>query len=319
MSNPVGSTSVTSASQFPIRVDAAPLIQRAPAAPVVQPLSLPSAPASAVNQVQSPSRPTSLALPSATPGVVQAQAQAPLPAAKAPDSGKTWGGPDSKQPLNFGHPARNGKLIEMDPSGIPVWASSGKALTADQYAAMPEFQKKQIRDEVAAYACRPGVPADRRLLDAFDAAMQGGAAARVTTAAPSPAASAPSPSGQVAVQASPAPVAQPSPASAIPAAPAVASGGPAPARAAAPATSGTMTPEAADAKVLDVIRRLGTLETSAPRAAREAAFKEIESLLSTVKDELGKLPTEGYGGPRARLKEAESRVDRFRKYLDTLT
>jgi len=300
MSNPVGSTSVTSASQVPIRVDAAPLIQRAPAAPVVQPLSLPSAPASAVNRVQAPLRPTSLALPSATPGVVQAQAQAPLPAAKAPDSGKTWGGPDSKQPLNFGHPARNGKLIEMDPSGIPVWASSGKALTADQYAAMPEFQKKQIRDEVAAYACRPGVPADRRLLDAFDAAMQGGAAARVTTAAPSPAASAPSPSGQVAGQASPAPVAQPSPAS-------------------APATSGTMTPEAADAKVLDVIRRLGTLETSAPRAAREAAFKEIESLLSTVKDELGKLPTEGYGGPRARLKEAESRVDRFRKYLDTLT
>ena len=185
-----------------------------------------SAQPAVVNQVQSPSRPTTLNLPGAarpTASTAPAGGVAPLPASKAPDEGKTWGGPSSTQPLNFGHPTKNGKLFEMDPSGIPVWASSGKALTADQYAAMPDFQKKQIRDEMAAYARRPGVPEDRRLLEAFDAAMKSGSASRATR--PAPGGTSPSTPAPVA----PAPAAA-TPAAATPAAPATTPGSsPAPA------------------------------------------------------------------------------------------
>ena len=165
----------------------------APATPVASPEAV------AVNQLTPASRPTSLPLPGAA---AASPVQTPLPPPKPADEGKTWGGPSSTQPLNFGHPLKNGKLFEMDPSGIPVWASSGKALTANQFAAMPDFQKKQIRDEVAAFARRPGVPADSRLVDAFDAAMKTGQAALATRPAPegtpatpaaSPAATAPSP------------------------------------------------------------------------------------------------------------------------------
>ncbi|MEB3284797.1 MAG: hypothetical protein VKN33_05880 [Candidatus Sericytochromatia bacterium] len=63
----------------------------------------------------------------------------------APDTGKTWGGPDSKVELNFGHkPDAQGRLYKLDPSGVPVWASNGRAITPDQMANMPAFQKEAI-------------------------------------------------------------------------------------------------------------------------------------------------------------------------------
>jgi hypothetical protein len=244
-----------------------------------------------------------MALPGAVSGAPQSLS--PLPAPKPPDEGKTWGGPNSTQPLNFGHPLKNGKLIEMDPSGVPVWASSGKALTSDQYAAMPEFQKRQIREDVVRYASRPGVPADKRLIEAFDTAMQGGSAARSTTVAPgasaTPAAAPVQPSSAAAPQPGPAPAAQA-----------------APSPAAAPVAGGAVTPEAADAKVVDVMSRLSGLDTSAPRAAREAAFRDIEKLLSESKQQLSQLPAEAYATPKARLLQAESLYNRMKDHLATL-
>ncbi len=66
-----------------------------------------------------------------------------------PDRGKTWGGPDSKVELNFGHkPDAQGRLYKLDPSGVPVWGANGKAITPDQWANMPPFQQQAIANLV---------------------------------------------------------------------------------------------------------------------------------------------------------------------------
>jgi hypothetical protein len=69
-----------------------------------------------------------------------------VPASRpAADTGKTWGGPDSTTELNFGHkPDAQGRLYKVDPSGVPVWGASGKAITPDQWANMPKFQQDAI-------------------------------------------------------------------------------------------------------------------------------------------------------------------------------
>lgn len=99
-----------------------------------------------------------VAAPEASPAGTPAGAPAPLaparspsqlslgtPGRPAPDTGKTWGGPDWPTELNFGHkPDAQGRLYKMDPSGVPVWAASGKAITPDQWANMPRFQQEAI-------------------------------------------------------------------------------------------------------------------------------------------------------------------------------
>ena len=83
-----------------------------------------------------------------------------------PDTGKTWGGPDSKVELNFGHkPDAQGRLYKLDPSGVPVWGANGKAITPDQWANMPPFQQQAIANLV---------PTEMR--DAFLATMANGVA-----------------------------------------------------------------------------------------------------------------------------------------------
>lgn len=95
-------------------------------------------------------------------------------AAPRPDAGKTWGGPGSKRPLNFGHPpGPDGQLIALHPSGVPVWSQTGTAITADQWANMPASQHQAIESMVA--------PAQRAK---FLALMKEGVAARAFTAVP---------------------------------------------------------------------------------------------------------------------------------------
>lgn len=93
-----------------------------------------------------------------------------------PDTGKTWGGPDSKVELNFGHkPDAQGRLYKLDPSGVPVWAASGRAITPDQMANMPAFQKEAIANLVPE-AQRPD----------FQATLAGGVAERARRPKPEP-------------------------------------------------------------------------------------------------------------------------------------
>jgi len=98
--------------------------------------------------------PTPTAAPSGTDqlGLRQAGATTSLSLETSkpqPDTGKTWGGPDSKVELNFGHkPDSQGRLYKLDPSGVPVWAATGRAITPDQMANMPAFQKEAIANLV---------------------------------------------------------------------------------------------------------------------------------------------------------------------------
>lgn len=65
------------------------------------------------------------------------------------DTGKTWGGPDSKRELNFGHHPKvddTGKatLLSLHASGVIVWADIETALTPDQWVNMPKFQQDSL-------------------------------------------------------------------------------------------------------------------------------------------------------------------------------
>ncbi|MEB3198584.1 MAG: hypothetical protein VKP62_15410 [Candidatus Sericytochromatia bacterium] len=133
----------------PLRASTSPLAGSLPAA-------APTLPTAAAPQVPAaPALPGSPAIAAdgnrtTAPGPVS---QLTLPATSAarpaPDTGKTWGGPDSKVELNFGHrPDAQGRLYKLDPSGVPVWAANGKAITADQWANMPKFQQEAIAAQV---------------------------------------------------------------------------------------------------------------------------------------------------------------------------
>lgn len=108
----------------------------------------------------------------ATAQAPRAVAAASVPA-PAPDAGKTWGSPQSKRDLNFGHHPVNGELFQYHASGQLTWGDNGKALTADQWANMPAFQQAKLRAMVQAH--NPGA------LAAFDRAMSKGTAAKAQT------------------------------------------------------------------------------------------------------------------------------------------
>ncbi len=113
------------------------------------------------------------ALPAAR---TSAMALGTAPAPPAADDGKTWGGPGSTRELNFGHREdAQGQLYKLDPSGVPVWAGNGKAITGDQWANMPKFQQEAI------LALVPGTSRA-----AFEIRMAEGDAARARRSPPPP-------------------------------------------------------------------------------------------------------------------------------------
>ncbi|HEY9855054.1 MAG TPA: hypothetical protein V6D05_04895 [Stenomitos sp.] len=61
-----------------------------------------------------------------------------------PDDAKTWGDSSFTRPLNYGHESVDGSTVAIHPSGVPVWADNGKAISADQWANMPKFQQDKI-------------------------------------------------------------------------------------------------------------------------------------------------------------------------------
>ncbi|MBO9539824.1 LysM peptidoglycan-binding domain-containing protein [bacterium] len=94
------------------------------------------------------------------------------------DAGKTWGGPDSKRDLNFGHdekPDANGtpQLTRMSSTGKLLWADSDTAVTSDQWANMPKAQQEKILSSV---------PEDQR--EALNASMATGDASKAKTSGP---------------------------------------------------------------------------------------------------------------------------------------
>lgn len=144
-----------------------------PLGPTSTPRPAPLQPALAGPEVQAPALPVGPA-PAAEPAAVapvRAASQLTLgtPARPAPDTGKTWGGPDWPTELNFGHkPDAQGRLYKLDPSGVPVWAASGKAITPDQWANMPKFQQEAIAALVPE-AARAGLLAEMATGDATKA------------------------------------------------------------------------------------------------------------------------------------------------------
>lgn len=89
------------------------------------------------------------------------------------DTGKTWGDPSFTRPLNYGHDAKDGAVITLHPTGVPVWADNGKAISADQFANMPKFQQNEILKLV---------PSDQ--VAEFTSAMDKGNAASAKTEPP---------------------------------------------------------------------------------------------------------------------------------------
>lgn len=65
------------------------------------------------------------------------------------DTFKTWGGPESKRDLNFGHhpPIEDQgqpTLLNLHASGMIVWSDTETALTPDQWVNMPKFQQDKL-------------------------------------------------------------------------------------------------------------------------------------------------------------------------------
>lgn len=90
-----------------------------------------------------------------------------------PDTAQTWGDSHFTRDLNYGHESVDGSPVALHPSGVPVWADNGKAISADQFANMPTFQQ----DKILAM-----LPADR--VAEFQQAMAGGDAAKARTEPP---------------------------------------------------------------------------------------------------------------------------------------